>query len=100
MVDRSHFCNLVEAISLVIAISVLGAVYTEIRKITRVMYPTLTPSTLCLRLYPDFPTRLVTALFLVVVKLKGLEVTRSEKVKYLGLWIDEGLTWRDHIKAV
>ena len=32
--------------------------------------------------------------------MKGQEVTQSEKVKYLGLWIDEGLTWRDHIEAV
>ena len=36
----------------------------------------------------------------MVIKLKGQEVTQSEKVKYFGLWIDEGLTWRDHIEAV
>ena len=36
----------------------------------------------------------------VVVKLKGQEVARSRKVKYLGVWVDEGLTWVDHVEAV
>ena len=36
----------------------------------------------------------------VVVTLRGQEVTRSDKVKYLGVWIDEGLTWSDHIEVV
>ncbi len=36
----------------------------------------------------------------VVVKLKGQQVTRSDKVKYLGVWVDDGLNWREHIQAV
>ena len=36
----------------------------------------------------------------VVVKLKGQDVARSRKVKYLGVWVDEGLTWADHVEAV
>ena len=36
----------------------------------------------------------------VVVRLKGHEVTRSDRVKYLGVWVDEGLTWKDHVEAV
>ena len=36
----------------------------------------------------------------VVVKLNEKEVERSEKVKLLGVWIDEGLTWKAHIEAV
>ena len=36
----------------------------------------------------------------VVVKLRGQRVARSDKVKYLGVWVDEGLTWKDHIDAV
>ena len=36
----------------------------------------------------------------VVVTLRGQEVTRSDRVKYLGVWIDEGLTWSDHIEVV
>ena len=36
----------------------------------------------------------------VVVKLKGQEVARGRKVKYLGVWVDEGLTWVDHVEAV
>ena len=34
------------------------------------------------------------------VKLKGQKVERCDKVKYLGVWIDEDLSWRDHIEAV
>ena len=33
----------------------------------------------------------------VVVKLNEKKVERSEKVKLLGVWIDEGLTWKAHI---
>jgi len=36
----------------------------------------------------------------VVVKLNEKEVEWSEKVKLLGVWIDEGLTWKAHIEAV
>ena len=36
----------------------------------------------------------------IVVKLKGQEVTRGDEVKYLDVWVDEGLTWRDHKEAV
>ena len=36
----------------------------------------------------------------VNVELKGLKVERCGKVKYLGVWIDEDLGWRDHIEAV
>ena len=36
----------------------------------------------------------------VVVKLNEKKVERSEKVKLLGVWIDEGLTWKAHIEAV
>ena len=35
-----------------------------------------------------------------VVKLKGQEVSRSRKVKYLGVLVDEGLTWADDVEAV
>ena len=35
-----------------------------------------------------------------MVKLKGQDVARSRKVKYLGVWVDEGLTWADHVEAV
>ena len=30
-----------------------------------------------------------------MVKLKRQEVARSDKVKYLGVWVDEGVTWKD-----
>ena len=33
-------------------------------------------------------------------ELKGQEVAQSRKVKYLGVWVDEGLTWVDHVEAV
>ena len=36
----------------------------------------------------------------VNVELKGQKVDRCGKVKYLGVWIDEDLSWRDHIEAV
>ena len=36
----------------------------------------------------------------VNVELKGQKVERCGKVKYLGVWIDEDLSWRDHIEAV
>ena len=36
----------------------------------------------------------------VVVKLNEKVVARCDKVKYLGVWIDEGLTWRVHVEAV
>ena len=36
----------------------------------------------------------------VTVELKGQKVERCGKVKYLGVWIDEDLSWRDHIEAV
>ena len=32
--------------------------------------------------------------------LKGESLYRSRKVKFLGVWIDEGLSWKDHIEAV
>ena len=35
-------------------------------------------------------------LLLLSLSIGKIERTRSEKVKYLGLWIDEGLTWRGH----
>ena len=36
----------------------------------------------------------------VNVVLKGQKVERCGKVKYLVVWIDEDLSWRDHIEAV
>ena len=36
----------------------------------------------------------------VNVELKGQKVERCGKVKYLGVWIDENLSWRDRIEAV
>ena len=30
----------------------------------------------------------------------GTKVARSKKVKYLGVWIDDGLTWQDQVEAV
>ena len=36
----------------------------------------------------------------VVVKLNEKVVARCDKVKYLGGWIDEGLTWRAHVEAI
>ena len=33
----------------------------------------------------------------VVVKLRRMDMPHSEKVKYLGVWVDKGLTWRDYI---
>ena len=33
-------------------------------------------------------------------RIQGKKVTRSVKVKCLGVWIDDGLTWRDHVEAV
>ena len=36
----------------------------------------------------------------VVIELKGESLSRSRKVKFLGVWIDEGLLWKDHIEAV
>ena len=32
----------------------------------------------------------------VVVKLRGREVTRCDRVKYHGVWVDEGFSWNDH----
>ena len=34
------------------------------------------------------------------VTLSGERLPRSEKVKCLGIWIDDGLTWREHIQAL
>ena len=31
--------------------------------------------------------------------MRGQRVARSDKVKYLGVWVDEGLTWKDHTDA-
>ena len=36
----------------------------------------------------------------VDVRIQGQKVTRSVKVKCLGVWTDDGLTWRDHVEAV
>ena len=36
----------------------------------------------------------------VDVELKGQKVERCDKVKYLGVWIDEDLNWRDCLEAV
>ena len=36
----------------------------------------------------------------VVVKLKGQQVTWSEKVKYLGFRVDNGLNWKEHIEVI
>ena len=36
----------------------------------------------------------------VNVEVKGQKVERRGKVKYLGVWIYEDLSWRDHIGAV
>ena len=33
-------------------------------------------------------------------EIKGTKRARSRKVKYLGVWVDEGLTWVDHVEAV
>ena len=35
-----------------------------------------------------------------VEMLRGKLVTRNEKIKYLGVWIDDVLNWSDHIQAV
>lgn len=32
-----------------------------------------------------------------MVKLKRQEVVRSDKVKYPGVWVDEGVTWKDRL---
>lgn len=34
----------------------------------------------------------------VQVELVGSKVDRRHTVKYLGVWIDDNLTWKDHIK--
>ena len=34
------------------------------------------------------------------VTLSGERLPRREKVKCLGIWIDDGLTWREHIQAL
>ena len=36
----------------------------------------------------------------VVVRLRGQPVTRNEKIKYLGVWIDDALNWSDCIEAI
>ena len=36
----------------------------------------------------------------VVVKLKGQQVIWSGKIKYLGVWVYDGLKWKEHIEAV
>ena len=36
----------------------------------------------------------------VDVRMGGTKVARSKKVKYLGVWIDDGLTWQDQVEAV
>ena len=36
----------------------------------------------------------------VVIELKGEILSRSRKVKFLEMWIDEGLSWKDDIEAV
>ena len=34
------------------------------------------------------------------MRLKEQLVTRNEKIKYLGVWIDNVLNWSDNIRAV
>ena len=35
----------------------------------------------------------------VDVRVQGQKVARSKKVKCLGVWIDDSLTWGDHVEA-
>ena len=32
-------------------------------------------------------------------EIKGTKRARSRKVKYLGVWVDESLTWVDHVRG-
>ena len=32
--------------------------------------------------------------------MNGVTVERESSIKFLGVWIDENLTWRDHIHTV
>ena len=36
----------------------------------------------------------------VDVRMGGMKIARSKKVKYLGVWIDDHLTWQDQVEAV
>ena len=36
----------------------------------------------------------------VALSLKGREVKLSSKVRLIGVWVDEGLSWKDHVEAV
>ena len=34
------------------------------------------------------------------LNINGLTVERKSSIKFLGVWIDEDLTWRDHIYTI
>ena len=36
----------------------------------------------------------------IVIELKGEISSRTRKVKFLGVWIDEGLSWKNYTEAV
>ena len=36
----------------------------------------------------------------VEVELDGQKLPRSRKVRCLGVWLDDELTWKDHVSAV
>ena len=35
-----------------------------------------------------------------VLEIGGEQIRRAREVKFLGVWVDEGLRWRDHIGRV
>ena len=37
---------------------------------------------------------------LKLIELDGQKLSRSRKVKCLGVWLDDELTWKDHVSAV
>ena len=42
----------------------------------------------------------IIALWLPNLNINGFTVERESSIKFLGVWIDENLEWRDHIHTV